>query len=464
MTLFPLVHEIAFQDPFDVYARLPAESTLLLESAMLTKQSRYSFIAFSPFQFWSSQQEGAPLAPWELLEEGLTRYAQPPLPHLPPFQGGYAGIWGYELHSSLEAVPWARTDDLSFPVWMIGAYDLVIAFDHVLRRAWIFSNGLPETGPQRKERASERLAFALSLLRRTPSIFKEEWSLASSSITSSFDQAGYEESVRKGIAYIRAGDIFEVNLSQRFSCHLPEDIDVRTLYHRLRRVNPAPFSACFQYGDYGIASASPERFLRLQEGRVEARPIKGTCLRALSPEDDAKRAHALWQSEKDRAENIMIVDLMRNDLSRVSKPHSVQVPQLCGLESFETVHHLVSCVEGELETGKTAIDLLKATFPGGSITGAPKIRAMEIIAEIEPVVRGPYCGSIGYIGFDGQMDLSIVIRTFVMRGRFLTFHAGGAVTVESDPTAEYRETLAKAKALRHTVTGECLGEGLRERA
>jgi para-aminobenzoate synthetase component 1 len=252
--------------------------------------------------------------------------------------------------------------------------------------------------------------------------------------------------------YILAGDIFEANISQRFSADLldrPFD-----LYRRLREINPATFSAYLAFDDTILASASPERFLKLTHGQVETRPIKGTRPRGKTAQEDQAFANELMKSEKDHAENVMIVDLLRNDLSRVCEDHSVQVPQLCGLESYPAVHHLVSVVTGKLTSKLTAVDLLRATFPGGSITGAPKIRAMEIIAEIEPTRRGPYCGSIGYIGFNGDMDTSIAIRTYAIKNNKVTFQAGGAVVVDSDPVDEYEETLTKARALKKALIEE----------
>ena len=225
---------------------------------------------------------------------------------------------------------------------------------------------------------------------------------------------------------------------------------------RLRRRNPAPFAAFLDFDEVQIASASPERFLELRGRRVETRPIKGTRPRGATPEADRRLGAELLASAKDRAENVMIVDLLRNDLSRVCRDHTVLTPELCVLESFATVHHLVSTVTGELRDGLDAVDLLRATFPGGSITGAPKIRAMEIIAELEPSARGPYCGSIGWLGFDGWMDTSITIRTFALRGRRVAFQAGGGIVADSEPAAEYAETLDKARALRNQFSiGAC---------
>jgi para-aminobenzoate synthetase component 1 len=220
----------------------------------------------------------------------------------------------------------------------------------------------------------------------------------------------------------------------------------------LRTCNPAPFAGYFDLGDFALASASPERFVRLVEGRVETRPIKGTRPRGATPADDARRRNELLASAKDRAENVMIIDLLRNDLGRVCRYGSVQVEAVCRLESYATVHHLVSEVRGQLRPGLGAIDLLRATFPGGSVTGAPKIRAMEIIAELEPTARGPYCGCLGYVGFDGTMDTNILIRTFTAGRGWVQFPVGGGIVADSEPETEYQETLHKAAGLLRALT------------
>jgi para-aminobenzoate synthetase component 1 len=271
-------------------------------------------------------------------------------------------------------------------------------------------------------------------------------------LRSTFTRKGYLEAVARVREYILAGDIFQANLSQRFQGQwesTPFD-----LYRRLRRRNPAPFAAYLGFNDVAVLSASPERFLRLDGRHIETRPIKGTRPRGLGPMHDAALGRALAESRKDRAENVMIVDLLRNDLSRVCRPGSVRVPELFALEHHPTVHHLVSTVVGEIEPGFGAVDLIRAAFPGGSITGAPKVRAMEIIAELEPTQRGVYCGSIGYLSATGAMDTSIVIRTYVLLNGQIYFQAGGGIVADSDPELEYRETLDKARGLIET-----LGEG-----
>jgi len=265
-------------------------------------------------------------------------------------------------------------------------------------------------------------------------------------LRSSFTHADYVAAVQRVRDYIYAGDIFQANFSQRFEVPLTETS--WNLYQRLRTRNAAPFAAYLDFPDAIVLSASPERFLRVSgSGQVETRPIKGTRPRGLGPEHDAALGRALTESTKDRAENLMIVDLLRNDLSRVCRPGTVRVPELFALERYATVHHLVSTVVGELNEGIDALGLLRAAFPGGSITGAPKLRAMEIIAELEPSQRGVYCGSIGYWSVTGELDTNIAIRTAVARNGRVYFSAGGGIVADSEPEQEYRETLDKARGL-----------------
>jgi para-aminobenzoate synthetase component 1 len=316
------------------------------------------------------------------------------------------------------------------------------------------SSGLPASGAERAERARSRLAMMVGRLRRAqvPS-YADNWSITA---TADLPRAQVEAMVRRTIDYIEAGDIYQANITHRFRATLPEDVGKLSLYHVLRRRNPATFAAYLDFGDIALLSSSPERFLKLRleddgSSIIETRPIKGTRPRGDTAAEDAAEAARLLASEKDRAENLMIVDLLRNDVSRVSEIGSVDVPVLWGLETYATVHHLVSVVTAQLKRDHDAIDLLRATFPGGSITGAPKIRAMQIIAELEPNRRGPYCGSIGYLSADGAMDTSIVIRTYCLTGRALSFQVGGGIVADSDPAAEYDETLDKARALIETL-------------
>ncbi len=341
-----------------------------------------------------------------------------------------------------------------------------LAWDQAAGRAWPVPTGPPAPdGAAREKRAAERAAWVRERLAGPPmpraapamdAARNAEVADAAAApptypvpgipgVRSTFARADYLATVEQTREYIRAGDIFQANLSQRLEARFTGDR--LELYRRLRSRNAAPFAAFFDMGEAVLLSSSPERFLRLEAGRVETRPIKGTAPRGITPQHDAALAAALRASDKDRAENVMIVDLLRNDLSRVCQDGSVGVPELCAVESHTTVHHLVSTVVGRLRPGLGATDLLRAAFPGGSITGAPKVRAMEIIAELEPTRRGPYTGAIGYIGWDGTMDTNIVIRTFVLEHGRAYFQVGGGIVVDSDPAREYLETLDKARGL-----------------
>jgi para-aminobenzoate synthetase component 1 len=331
----------------------------------------------------------------------------------------------------------------------VGVYDWVVSFDHARNRAWVVAHGaaaeqtvqsllgaLRDPAPLLAPAKDQPVAIGS---RRRPVENCEQ-------VVSNFTRSEYELAVARVIEYVRAGDVFQVNLSQRLLTPLAEHpLD---LYGRLRACNPAPFGAYFDLGDFAIASASPERFLALSpDGGISTRPIKGTRRRGFNPAEDFALRDDLQASEKDQAENLMIVDLLRNDLGRVCEYGSVRVERLFEPESYATVHHLVSEVRGQLRPGLGPIDLLRATFPGGSVTGAPKIRAMEIIAELERVARGPYCGSLGWIGFDGAMDTSILIRTMTCGRGWVQFPVGGGIVADSDPAREFEETLHKAEGM-----------------
>ena len=455
-----LVHELPAdaRDALRWAAALrPAGGLCFLDSALPhATLGRYSFVMADPFHRIAANGsalsvDGRELAgdPFALLADLMTRYAQQNLPGLPPFQGGLAGSFGYGLRHHLEKLPRHRLDDQPIPDLVLGAYDLVVAIDHVAGKGWLISSGLPAEGAARTQRARARIDWALSLFAASaaPAI-RSHWAIAARP-----DLAGddYKSMVRRTIDYIEAGDIYQANITQRFRARLHAGIDRFDLYQALRRRNPATFAAFLECDDLAILSSSPERFLSLHHGKVETRPIKGTRPRGRGAAEDAALAAELRASEKDRAENLMIVDLLRNDISRVCRPGSVKVPVLWGLESYATVHHLVSVVTGEMLPGRHAVDLLRATFPGGSVTGAPKIRAMQIIAELEPTARGPYCGAIGYLGFDGSLDSNIVIRTYCVKGDDLTFQVGGGIVADSDPALELEESLTKAKALIETL-------------
>ncbi len=451
--------------PVEAAARfLDLPYPLLLDSAADPAHlGQYSFLTADPVAIVRGTGMGDPLA---IVCDWLREFAAAPVAGLPPFQGGAAGYIGYDYGAVLERLPRARYDDLLLPEAVLGLYDWVIAWDHQSGAAWLISTGIPEQGVARERRARERADFVRARLERsagsvTPTppqgrrtagegpptypVLAVERAEATG-LRSTFTHRGYLDAVTRVREYIVAGDIFQANLSQRLEAPLRDA--PFALYQRLRRHNPAAFAAWFDAGDHQVMSASPERFLRLDvDGQVETRPIKGTRPRGLGPMHDAALGRALAESEKDRAENLMIVDLLRNDLSRVCRPGTVRVPELFALEQHPTVHHLVSTVVGGLEPRADAVDLLRAAFPGGSITGAPKVRAMEIIAELEPTRRGVYCGSVGYLSVTGTMDTSIVIRTYVAMGGRVYFQAGGGIVADSDPELEYRETLDKARAL-----------------
>lgn len=446
--------EIPYNDPIILFAHFAQQNgAIFFESTEFNEYlGRYSFIAIDPFAVMKSKNGVITLNdqtiqgdPFAVLANQLSLFQYDFDADLPPFQGGVAGYWGYDLFQHLEKIPNAKTDDFAFPDLILGFYDLMIAFDNLNRRAWIIAQGPHEQAKRRLNGLLKQLQFQYSEFSFSNKVCD------ANAIQSYFNKTTYTLAVEKVIQYILAGDIFEANLSQRFSTVLPENLSSFELYNRLRYFSPTPFSAYLNFNNVAIASASPERFLKLTNKHVESRPIKGTRPRGTCKKTDLALATDLLNSEKDHAENVMIVDLLRNDLSRVCKDHSIHVSQLCGLESFSTVHHLVSVIHGELKANYNAVDLLRATFPGGSITGAPKIRAMEIISELEPTVRGPYCGAIGYIGFNGDMDTSIAIRSFFIKDNRVAFQVGGAVVLDSDPVAEYEETLTKASGLQKAL-------------
>lgn len=460
------VVELDLADPIVALDRLHGlPRPIVLDSALRDPHlGRFSYVAADPFGTFEVRDgrasfDGAPLAgrPLEALGRLMAPYRQETVPGPAPFQGGAAGFLAYDFGRDLERLPAPAVPAPTIPAILLDLHDVVVSFDHVAGRAFLVSTGWPETDlARRRRRAGERAEAFLERLSRpaSPRLGRATADLA---WRSNFTPESYAAAVERVVEWIRAGDIFQANIAQRFSAVLPADFDPAAFYRRLRAVNPATFGAWYDAGDFQIASSSPERFVTVIGDEVEARPIKGTAKRSPDAHEDARLAAALMASEKDRAENVMIVDLLRNDLSRVCRPESVKVPSLCGLESYAAVHHLVSVVTGRLEAGAGAVDLLGAGFPGGSITGAPKIRAMEIITEIERHARGVYCGSIGWLGFDGSMDLSIAIRTVTFRNGEAFFHAGGGVTMLSDGPAEHEETLTKATRIFQAFRPEPAG-------
>ena len=431
---------------------------LFLDSAAPgARLGRYSYVMADPVALVRTRGDNAALVKVRQL---VWPHRTESIDGLPPFQGGAAGYLAYDWGLTLERLPAPRFDDLGLDDAVIGLYDWVLAWDHVVGKAWLISTGIPAAPDRRGARAVERAAAVKECLVRgcrpsglPPAGGPLRTDMAPSypvdgeaGLRSSFTRPDYLAAVARVREYIFAGDIFQANLSQRFEAPLTQS--PWGFYRTLRRVNPAPFGAFFDVPGAPVLSTSPERFLRVSAaGHVETRPIKGTRARGMGPEHDAALGQALTESAKDRAENLMIVDLMRNDLSRVCAPGSVRASELFALERYATVHHLVSTVVGDLAPGFDGFDLLRAAFPGGSITGAPKLRAMEIIAELEPSKRGVYCGSLGYWSTTGEMDTSIAIRTAVVRDGRIYFSAGGGIVADSDPEQEYQETLDKVRAI-----------------
>jgi para-aminobenzoate synthetase component 1 len=441
---------------------------LVLDSAdRHAERGRYSYLAADPVAVFGAEvgEDASVRASFEQIREAVLTDALAPIPGLPPFQGGLGFLLGYELGRRFERLPASRHDEFGLPDWSAALYDWVISFDHLTNRAWIVSSGIGSSPTKNVDphRAESRLKQVLTWLRKpappeptattpggknllAPADLVPQHPLSHfTGVTSNFSRSGYETAVRRVIEYIHAGDCFQVNLSQRLLAPLREP--PLELYGRLRSLNPSPFAAYYDAGDFQVLSTSPERFLQVNNGCVSTRPIKGTRPRYVSPEGDRAVVDELMQNPKDRSENVMIVDLLRNDLGKVCEFGSVRVPTLCTVETFPFVHHLVSEVTGKLKPGFGLFDLWAAAFPGGSVTGAPKVRAMEIISELEPTARGPYCGSLGWLGWDGSSDSNILIRTFTAARGWVQFPVGGGIVVDSNPAREYEETLHKATGL-----------------
>ncbi len=423
------------------------------------KLGRYSFIGFDPILLIKSKGKMTQIIskekrevkkgnPFIFLREILNATDIGPTPsHFPPFLGGGVGYLSYDLCQFVEKISLKAVDDVDIPELFLAFYDRLIIIDHLKNKNFIATAVLPEEKRSAEKKLDQFKKVLFSTIKENSNLLKKTVKEKNEifPIWSNFTKSKYLEAVEKAKEYIAAGDIYQVNLSQRLWTTLC--IPPFELYQRLRKINPAPFAAYLNFGEVVIASSSPERFLKLTDNKVQTRPIKGTRPRGKDREEDERLAKELLASEKDRAELIMIVDLERNDLGKVCRYGSVKVKKLIELETYPTVFHTVSTIEGELYPGKDRVDLLKATFPGGSITGAPKIRAMEIIDELEPTRRAVYTGALGYFGFNRTMDLSIVIRTFLIKENTVYFQVGGGIVADSDPEKEYQETLDKAKAL-----------------
>ena len=478
MNRYPLVEEVftplTAPELFELIKDNPY--SFFLDSGMDPQRlGRYSFLGSEPFLAMSSRGSEITLVhgrerkvqhgnPFDAIGKLLEIYKLDHCPAPVPFLGGAVGYFSYDLCHFIERLPSTAIDDLKLPESYFAFYDAIMAFDHLKGKTYLVATGFPELEEgQRLRRARMRLEEMKGWFCPSHSVIASEAKQYCNRdcfvttaprndrqnkeimLKSNFIPEEYIKAVNRVREYIVAGDVFQVNLSQRFEADL--EIPPYELYKRLRTVNPAPFASYLNFQGVTLVSTSPERFLKVQGDLVETRPIKGTRPRGRDTVEDERLAQELTHSAKDRAENVMIVDLERNDLGRVCHYGTVKVTELAILETFPTVFHLTSTVVGRLRRGKSNIDLLKATFPGGSITGAPKVRAMEIIDELEPTKRSVYTGSIGYLSFNGDMDINIVIRTFLIKEGKAYFQVGGGIIYDSDSEAEYMETLDKANAL-----------------
>jgi anthranilate/para-aminobenzoate synthase component I len=471
----PVAAEIPFVSPELLYPIFSGIHSFLLESVKgPVNIAGYSFICFDPYLIFrvsggkvEIQSSGEKMVshekPLKRLGELLRGYRQLPEAGLPPFQGGAAGLFSYDFVHYLERIPDTTLDDLQIPDAHLYMIDRLIALDHKEKKAWAIvcpgaRSGTLTDGALIYDEARYALEGICrkvgSVSRKGPPYGSEapQRSKSGPDVIHGMTKKEYMEMVVKAKEYIAAGDIFQANLSQRVSAHI-EDMDPWGLYSNLRKINPSPFAGFMNFGDYLIVSSSPERLVRVRNGLIETRPIAGTRPRGRDTSEDEKMRRELLLDEKERAEHIMLIDLERNDLGKVADYGSVHVDELMTTEDYSHVIHIVSNIKGMIRSGKTCLDVIKAVFPGGTITGVPKVRCMEIIDELEPLRRGPYTGSMGYVGFSGNMDLNIVIRTFVIKDGYAHVQAGAGIVADSDPEREYHETLKKAEALISALKG-----------
>jgi para-aminobenzoate synthetase component I len=449
--------------PHQMFASLARQpGAMFLDSALIDRYGlgRWSFIVYDPLLIVSSRGDTSAYrigkrTKWEgadffrTLRRSLGLFTVEGDPSWIPFRGGAVGFMAYELGRRIERMPETVDDDLGLPESFFGFYDTVLAYDHIMEQWFLCHIDFRLKRPDFEARLREVKIMVARARQPKPA----PPALQVGPLRSNFKPEDYLHAVSRAKAYISLGDIYQVNLSQRFAASLAGG-NAWDLYLKLRETNPAPFAAFVQAGQFQLLSSSPERFLNVKNDHVETRPIKGTRPRGASPREDAWYRAQLLASEKDRAELNMIVDLERNDLGRVCQYGSIAVTRHAQCETYARVHHLVSTVEGKLRPEADVTDLLQATFPGGSITGAPKIRSMQIIDELEPCVRNAYTGAIGYLGYDGDLDLNIAIRTMIINGSRVYFSAGGGIVADSDPQLEFDETVDKARALIDALGGK----------
>ena len=456
-----LIQEVETEHtPLSLASSLKDQTGLVvLQSALFHgPEVRFSYVAVDPFLSFEAQSSRCELTfngrvskhfcnPWILLEELMQKYELLEESDQPFPLGGVFGYWGYELNRSLTTKLASKAErDLELPDLSLGFYDSLCVFDHHLKKCIIVSTGMQADGSRSVDRAHKGMQKWKEILGQPPL----EMAMASRSILqgeeqlcSNLSRQSFVNRVTRAKEYISAGDIYQINLSHRLQVAI--EADGFDFYRRLLEVSPAPYAAFLHCGTFEIASASPESFLRMSGRHIRTRPIKGTRPRSSDPEEDARLTFELQSSQKELAELVMITDLLRNDLGQICEYGSVSVPELIRLERYPQVQHLVSTVEGRLGVSISHTQALAASFPGGSITGTPKLRAMQLIDELEPLARGPYTGAIGFIGFNQESHLSITIRTAVKKGPELYFSVGAGIVADSDPEAEYEETLAKGR-------------------
>jgi anthranilate synthase component 1 len=470
--LIPVYREILadMETPVSAFRKIDdGRYSFLLESMEGgEKWARYSFLGSRPSVLVRSSGKTVEVIrdgrterrsfghdPLEVIKTVLSAYRPVPDPSLPRFFGGAVGFMGYDVVRFFEELPGREKSGLDIPDVFFMVTDTIVVFDNITHMIKVVSNAhVKGKSPEAAYREATRKINALvkKLKQGKSSKFKVQSSSKKSkahTLTSNFTQAQYEQAVLKAKEYIKAGDIFQVVPSQRFETKI--STEPYEIYRALRLINPSPYMYFLRCGDTTVVGASPEVMVRLEGGRIDLRPIAGTRRRGATEDEDQALASELLADPKERAEHIMLVDLGRNDVGRVSEPGSVQVSELMVIERYSHVMHIVSNVRGRLSGGKDSYDVIRACFPAGTVSGAPKIRAMEIIDELEPTRRGPYAGAVGYFGFSGNMDTCITIRTLVIKKGVAYIQAGGGVVADSDPAAEYQETVNKAKAMMRAV-------------
>ncbi len=470
--LIPVHREILadMETPVSAFLKIDdGRHSFLLESVEGgEKWGRYSFLGSRPSVvvrsfgrtadiIRSGKKERVPFDrdPLEVIKKVLSAYKPVPDPALPRFFGGAVGFMGYDVVRFFEDLPGPDKDGLDIPDLFFMITDTLLIFDNVTHRIKVVSNAHVDgrSAAAAYREATKKIDALVRKLKRGKSpkskVQGSKKRAKEHLLTSNFTRSRYEQAVLKAKEYIKAGDIFQVVPSQRFQTRI--STEPYEIYRALRLINPSPYMYFLRCGDATVVGASPEVMVRLEEGRIDLRPIAGTRRRGTTEEEDAGLAKELLADPKERAEHIMLVDLGRNDVGRVSEPGSVLVSELMVIERYSHVMHIVSNVRGRLSGGKDSYDVIRACFPAGTVSGAPKIRAMQIIDELEPTRRGPYAGAVGYFGFSGNMDTCITIRTIVIKDGTAYIQAGGGVVADSDPSAEYQETVNKAKAMMRAV-------------